>query len=70
MTMQHVTVMQNSMKAMWKWRSKVLKVSISRLRKLSRGRGCKNVRGKKERKKKKGRRHTHFLLSKHKSSKG
>lgn len=53
MTMQHVTVMQNSMKAMWKWRSKVLKVSISRLRKLSRGRGCKNVRGKKERKKKK-----------------
>lgn len=53
MTMQHVTVMQNSMKAMWKWRSKVLKVSISRLRKLSRGRGCKNVRGKKEKKRKK-----------------
>jgi len=57
MTMQHVIVMQNGMKAMWKWRSMALKVSILRLRKqCPEEKGCRNVR----KGKKKGRRHTHF----------
>lgn len=57
--MQHVIVMQNGMKAMWKWRGMALKVSILRLRKqCPEEKGDRNVR--KEKKKKKGRRHTHF----------
>jgi len=66
MTMQHVIVMQNGMKAMWKWRSMALKVSILRLRKqCPEEKGCRNVRkGKKKRQKA-----YPFLLSKHRSSK-
>lgn len=46
MTMQHVTVMQNGMKAMWKWRTMAFKVSVLRLRKqCPEEKGCRNVRG-------------------------
>lgn len=46
MTMQHVTVMQNGMKAMWKWRTMAFKVSVLRLRKqCPEEKGCRNVGG-------------------------
>lgn len=46
MTMQHVRVMQNGMKAMGKWRTMVFKVSVLRLRKqCPEEKGCRNVGG-------------------------
>lgn len=63
MTVQHVIVMQDGTKAMWKWRSMALKVSILRLRKqCPEEKGCRNVGGV-------GQTAYPFLLSKHRSSK-
>lgn len=51
--MQHVIIMQNGMKAMWKWRGMALKVSILRLRKqCPEEKGDRNVRKEKKKKKK------------------